>query len=791
MNYCVYCGKQIDEKDEFCPYCGKKLPEIKSKELPSSQKNQNANNFHGKAVAGKQFKPFKNGGRWKIIVSATVLTLFLISSCLLVRFFIMGDVFNNTRDLGKSEFKEPTRESLVETADFGIIPANQVLIILDDASDRGRADDIAKSVSGKVVGEIEYLNLYQIETAGKTESDLISTIENLVAVEHVESAFPNAALGMDNLEGTSCSPLKDPIFSEGDNSKPYDLIGMKDAWGIIRGSGVQLNNVNVGVLDTAIYTGSDEFSGKVKVEGDTTNSPATDENGIIENGGLSHGTMVTHVIGADPENSGMVGVASILGNKQNIKVINLYDGQDHSPPANSDVGDITQAIDPSNHRVYTMKTLVYLKKQVESGATVINCSIALENLSDDIKYASDAYKRFFQKINQDYPDVVFVAAAGNSGNENKSKGKLTGTNQYPGGISVPNLITVGALKNDGSRAKFSCFAGEGAEVTVSAPGVEMVVGVKADGKPIKVSGTSFSAPQVTATIALLQSINPKLTAQQLKDIIVKTSAPGVTNGNQFIPIPAGMGQGMLKVDDAVLKVINDLRVSQGLPALSKQQFLDASRVTLSAQGTDAKYTLVAGIPAAQNGGTDVKIEVMGQHVLTGSRTQQVASGGTATWGIEIVDPSVFLRVTRLDTGTCSTMTLTKMSDFSGLYNVVFTEKTKWVASADWTTSQLTPIQVRVEQNGTDMKITFLDNRGIVLTGTYDEVGKQFAGQDLRRPDNLYETLFWQGKDTIINFDPNSNTAKGNLDNSSVISTEEISNFLSVVIDFDMTKVSEN
>lgn len=790
MNYCVYCGKQIDKNDKFCPYCGKELPEIKSKELPSSQKNQNANNFQGKAVARKPFKPLKNEGRWKIIVLATVLTLFLVSSCLLMRFFIMGDAFNKTRDLGKSDFKEPTREALVETAGFGIIPANQVLIILDDASDRGRADDIAKSVSGKVVGEIEYLNLYQIETAGKTEADLISTIENLLAVEHVESAFPNAALGMDNLEGTSCSPLKDPIFGEGDNSKPYDLIGMKDAWGIIKGSGVKLNNVNVGVLDSAIYTGSDEFAGKVKVDGDTTKSPTTDKNGIIEDGGLSHGTMVTHVIGADPENSGMVGVASILENKLNIKVKNLFDGQDAAPPANSDVGDITQAIDPSDHRVYTMKALVYLKEQVESGATVINCSIGVKTLSEDIKYASDAYKRFFQKINQDYPDVVFVAAAGNNGNADKSKGKLTGTNQFPGGISVPNLITVGALENDGRRADFSCFAGEGAEVTVSAPGVDMVLGVDGDGKPIKASGTSFSAPQVTATIALLQSINPKLTAQKLKDIIVKTSAPGVTNGNQSIPIPAGMGQGMLKVDEAVLEVINDLRVNQGLPTLTKQQFLDASRVTLSAQGTDAKYTLVAGIPAAQNGGTDVKIEVMGQHVLAGSSTQQVASGGTAAWEIEIVDPSVFLRVTRLDTGTCSTMTLTKMSDFSGLYNVVFTEKTKWKASADWDTSQLTPIQVRVEQNGTDMRITFLDKRGIVLTGTYDEVGKKFAGQDLRRPDNPYETLYWQGKDTIITFDPNSNTAKGNLD-MSAIKSEDGSEFLSVVIDLDMTKVSEN
>lgn len=96
----------------------------------------------------------------------------------------------------------------------------------------------------------------------------------------------------------------------------------------------------------------------------------------------------------------------------------------------------------------------------------------------------------------------------------------------------------------------------------------------------------------------------------------------------------------------------------------------------------------------------------------------------------------------------------------------------------------------MDQNGTDMRITFLDKRGIVLTGTYDEVGKKFVGQDLWRPDNPYETLYWQGKDMIITFDPNSNTAKGNLD-MSAIKSEDGSDFLSVVIDLDMTKVSEN
>lgn len=211
-------------------------------------------------------------------------------------------------------------------------------------------------------------------------------------------------------------------------------------------------------------------------------------------------------------------------------------------------------------------------------------------------------------------------------------------------------------------------------------------------------------------------------------------------------------------------------------------------MTLSARGTDATYTLTEAIPAAKDGGTDVKIEVMGQHTLKGSTTQYVSSGGSATWSVEIDDPSVFVRVTRLDTGTCATLTLAKMSDFSGLYNLTFTEKTKWASDTDWETAQLTPIQARVEQNGTEMKITFLDQRGIVLTGTYDEASRQFVGLDRREPDNPYGFFYWQRGNTTITFDPNTNTGKGNLDVSFAIFVGGSS--MRQVVDFDMTKVPE-
>ena len=100
---------------------------------------------------------------------------------------------------------------------------------------------------------------------------------------------------------------------------------MEDAWRIIKSSGITLNNVNVGILDRSLYTGTNEYKGKVKVSGDMTDEPEKNDQDKVINGGLSHGTMVANVIGADHENEGMVGIASVLGDKLSINIKNLFD----------------------------------------------------------------------------------------------------------------------------------------------------------------------------------------------------------------------------------------------------------------------------------------------------------------------------------------------------------------------------------------------------------------------------------------------------------------------------------
>ncbi|PKM56434.1 MAG: hypothetical protein CVU98_11270 [Firmicutes bacterium HGW-Firmicutes-3] len=558
-------------------------------------------------------------------------------------------------------YKDPSPESIIYSEQWGNVPVNQIVVVFENGVDKPTATKVLKQLGGTVVAEQAFINLYQVETEYTTESALLAGIEIAKNLDGVEFVFPNVEIYNKEVKGTPCSPLKDPIFEDERNAAHYKMIGMENAWNIIKGSGINLNPVNVAVLDSAIYTGSDEFNGNVKLSGDKTDEPQKNDN-IILNSGLSHGTMVTHVIGANHENSGMVGIASVLEDKLSINVKNLFDDKESYEETEINEDDSTQKVYETNGKAYTLKALAYLKEQVDSGATVINCSFGPVAPSDNNEWVSKAYEKFFTEVQKTNPNVLFVAAAGNEANADKSKGALNGKNYYPAGLNLPNIITVGAVNTDGSRANFSNFATEDAEVTLSAPGVNMVVGVDKDGKPVTSSGTSYATPQVTSAIALIQSINPNLSAAEIKDSLIKTSAPGIIGTDQSIPIPEGMGAGVLQVDQAVLQAINDLRKQQNLAPYTMDELLDMSRITLTAEGVGKEFNLTSHIPSAFSGQTDVKITVNGQHALTGDSTQNVASGSDANWGILLVDDSVFIRVSRADNGGCAYLTL-KPADY--------------------------------------------------------------------------------------------------------------------------------
>jgi serine protease AprX len=157
--------------------------------------------------------------------------------------------------------------------------------------------------------------------------------------------------------------------------------------------------------------------------------------------------------------------------------------------------------------------------------------------------------------------VNVVFSAGNAGAGN---GTL---NPYS---AAPWVVSVGATDQSGKLADFSSRGtfGGGQSPSIVAPGVN-VVGLRSTASQTSVlglggadlqrltpaempyyttaSGTSFSAPQVAGTIAMMLEANPNLTPAEIKDILQRSATPLPLNYRHEV------GAGMLNAYAAVLE----------------------------------------------------------------------------------------------------------------------------------------------------------------------------------------------------------------------------------------------
>lgn len=190
-----------------------------------------------------------------------------------------------------------------------------------------------------------------------------------------------------------------------------------------------------------------------------------------------HGTFVAGIIGAKTNNN--LGIAGIVGGNNSIggRIIPYCVGV--QSPISSILDDaIIDAID--------------------KGARIIQLSLTIpfsQSVEDAIQYA----------INN---NAIIVCASGNSGATSVG---------YPSSNS--NVIAVGAIQQNLSRVFFSNY---GDNLDIVAPGVD-IYSTKLENAYDYSDGTSFASPQVSGVAALILSVNPNLTGQEVRDIIEKTA----------------------------------------------------------------------------------------------------------------------------------------------------------------------------------------------------------------------------------------------------------------------------
>jgi subtilisin family serine protease len=339
----------------------------------------------------------------------------------------------------------------------------------------------------------------------ETRASVIQTLAHNAMVEYAEPNYIyRATAGAQNLPadpelGKLWGMINSGQQVTGDSGtftgKPGIDIDAQKAWMIETGS----REVVVAIIDTGvnwnnpellpnIYTNEAELNGQPNVD-DDNNGCVDDIHGcdIVGKDGdpsdvYGHGTHVSGTIGAAAnDGTGIVGVA------WNVRILPVrFLGDD----GGGNLADAVTAIDYAT----AMKANMMNNSWGGGGFS--------QALMDAIVRAKDA-------------GILFLAAAGNSGNDNDA------SPEYPASYEVDNIVSVAAIDPTGMLADFSNFGKN--TVHIAAPGVN-VLSYTMRGLE-SWSGTSMACPHVTGVAALLLSQDMTQSYTTIKERLLKSARP--------------------------------------------------------------------------------------------------------------------------------------------------------------------------------------------------------------------------------------------------------------------------
>jgi len=207
----------------------------------------------------------------------------------------------------------------------------------------------------------------------------------------------------------------------------------------------------------------------------------------------SHGTHVTGIIAAERNNGkGINGVAN------NVKIMSLR-------------------VVPNGDE-YDKDVALAIRYAVDNGAKIINGSFG-KDFSPNSKWVRDAIAYAGDN------DVVFVHAAGNDSKNIDIEPNYPDDNINNGPEVSDSYITVGALSPKYGSDMVAVFSNFGKNnVDIFAPGAKIYSTTPENEYDTK-GGTSMAAPAVTGIAALIRSYFPKLSAAQVKQVILDSGLP--------------------------------------------------------------------------------------------------------------------------------------------------------------------------------------------------------------------------------------------------------------------------
>ncbi len=173
---------------------------------------------------------------------------------------------------------------------------------------------------------------------------------------------------------------------------------------------------------------------------------------------------------------------------------------------------------------YDKDVAAAIRYAADNGAKIINGSFGKYHSSNP-EWVWDAIKYAEKK------DVLFVNAAGNDATNTDTKQVYPQDQKLAGEEISGNFLTVGALAPKYGSDMVASFSNYGkVSVDVFAPGVQ-VYSTAPLNEYRNASGTSMASPAVAGVAAVIRSQFPKLSAQEVKEVIMESGLMTAANVN--------------------------------------------------------------------------------------------------------------------------------------------------------------------------------------------------------------------------------------------------------------------